>query len=71
MYAYLRGTYRGHPTDSDEVIVVEAAGIGYEVIVPPIVDQELSAQYPLDASCCCTSAPSPAAISRGRCCSAS
>jgi Holliday junction DNA helicase RuvA len=49
MYAYLRGTYRGHPTDSDEVIVVEAAGIGYEVIVPPIVDQELSAQYALEA----------------------
>jgi Holliday junction DNA helicase RuvA len=49
MYAYLRGTYRGHPTDSDEVVVVEAGGIGYEVIVPPIVDQELSAQYPLDA----------------------
>jgi Holliday junction DNA helicase RuvA len=49
MYAYLRGTYRGHPTDSDEVIVLECGGIGYEVIVPPIVDQELSAGYPLDA----------------------
>jgi holliday junction DNA helicase RuvA len=49
MYAYLRGTYRGHPTDSDELIVVEAGGIGYDVIVPPIVDQELSAQYPVDA----------------------
>ncbi|MBV9581030.1 MAG: hypothetical protein JO057_20820 [Chloroflexi bacterium] len=49
MYAYLRGTYRGHPTDSDEVIIVEAGGIGYEVIVPPVVDQELSAQYPVDA----------------------
>jgi Holliday junction DNA helicase RuvA len=49
MYAYLRGTYKGHPSDSDEVIIVEAAGIGYEVIVPPIVDQELSAQYPPEA----------------------
>jgi Holliday junction DNA helicase RuvA len=49
MYAYLRGTYRGHLFDSDEIVVVEAGGIGYEVIVPPIVDQELSAQYPVDA----------------------
>jgi Holliday junction DNA helicase RuvA len=49
MYAYLHGTYKGHASDSDEVIVVEASGIGYEVVVPPIVDQELSAAYPLDA----------------------
>jgi Holliday junction DNA helicase RuvA len=43
MYAYLRGIYRGHAPDSDEVVVVEAAGIGYDVIVPPIVDQDLVA----------------------------
>ena len=49
MYTYVRGTYKGHLSDSDEVIVVEAGGIGYEVIVPPIVDQDLSAQYPLEA----------------------
>jgi Holliday junction DNA helicase RuvA len=49
MYAYLRGIYRGHPTDSDEVVVVEAGGIGYEVVVPPIVDQELAAEYSVDA----------------------
>jgi Holliday junction DNA helicase RuvA len=49
MYSYLRGTYKGHLSDSDEVIVVEVGGIGFEVIVPPIVDQELSAQYPLEA----------------------
>jgi Holliday junction DNA helicase RuvA len=48
MYAYLRGTYKGHWADNDEVVIVEAAGIGYEVVVPPIVDQELSAQYPID-----------------------
>jgi Holliday junction DNA helicase RuvA len=48
MYAYLRGTYKGHPTDNDELIVVEAGGIGYEVVVPPIVDQELAAEYPVD-----------------------
>jgi Holliday junction DNA helicase RuvA len=49
MYAYLRGTYRGHPSDNDELVVVEAGGIGYEVVVPPIVDQELAAEYPVDA----------------------
>ncbi|MBV9323387.1 MAG: hypothetical protein JO352_06330 [Chloroflexi bacterium] len=49
MYAYLRGTYRGHSNDSDEVIVLEAGGIGYEVIVPPIVDQQLAAHYALEA----------------------
>ena len=49
MYAYLRGTYKGHPSDSDELIVVEAGGIGYEVVVPPIVSQELAADYPLEA----------------------
>lgn len=46
MYAYLRGTYKGHAPDSDEMVIVESAGIGYEVIVPPIVDQQLSTDYP-------------------------
>src|SRR5215831_4898878 len=49
MYAYLRGIYKGHPSDADELVVVEASGIGYEVVVPPIVDQALSAEYPIDA----------------------
>lgn len=49
MYAYLRGIYKGHSGDSDEVVIVEAGGIGYDVVVPPIVDQELSAEYPIDA----------------------
>jgi holliday junction DNA helicase RuvA len=49
MYAYLRGTYKGHAADSDEAIFVESSGIGYEVIVPPIVDQEISASFPIDA----------------------
>ena len=48
MYAYLRGIYKGHAPDNDEAIVVEAGGIGYEVFVPPIVEQELSATYQLD-----------------------
>jgi Holliday junction DNA helicase RuvA len=48
MYSYVRGIYRGHAPDSDEAVVVEAGGIGYEVFVPPIVDQELSAAYQPD-----------------------
>jgi Holliday junction DNA helicase RuvA len=48
MYSYLRGIYRGHSPESDEAIVVEAGGIGYEVFVPPIVEQEVSATYQLD-----------------------
>jgi holliday junction DNA helicase RuvA len=48
MYSYLRGLYKGHAPDNEEAIIVEAAGIGYEVFVPPIVDQEVSATYQLD-----------------------
>jgi Holliday junction DNA helicase RuvA len=49
MYAYLRGVYRGHSADNDEVVLVEVGGVGYEVIVAPIVEQELSASYPLES----------------------
>jgi holliday junction DNA helicase RuvA len=48
MYSYLRGLYKGHAPDNEEAILVEAAGIGYEVFVPPVVDQEVSATYQLD-----------------------
>lgn len=46
MYAYVRGTYKGGA--SEGVVVLEAAGIGYEIIVPPIVEQELSTTYQVD-----------------------
>jgi Holliday junction DNA helicase RuvA len=49
MYAYLRGVYKGHSADSDEVMLIEVGGVGYEVIVPPIVEQEISAGYPLES----------------------
>jgi holliday junction DNA helicase RuvA len=45
MYSYLRGVYKGHAPDNFEAILVEVAGIGYEMIVPPIVEQELSASF--------------------------
>ncbi len=41
MYAYLRGTYRG-PSSDDETVLIEAGGVGYEIIVPPIARDELS-----------------------------
>jgi holliday junction DNA helicase RuvA len=46
MYAYLRGTFKGRSPDGDESVILETAGIGYEVFVPPIVAQELTASYP-------------------------
>lgn len=46
MYAYLRGTFKGHGPDSDETVILETGGIGFEVMVPPIVQQELAASYP-------------------------
>jgi len=50
MYSYLRGIYKGHLSDTDEAIVVEVAGIGYEVFIPPIVAQEVSTTAQLDES---------------------
>ncbi len=43
MYSYLRGVYRGQPVEGSGILVVEAGGIGYEVLVPPIVEQEVLA----------------------------
>lgn len=48
MYSYLRGLYKGHADGDFETIVVEVSGVGYAAIVPPIVDQELSANYHAD-----------------------
>jgi holliday junction DNA helicase RuvA len=49
MYAYLRGIYKGHPAYENEAIVLEVSGVGYEVLVPPIVDQDLSTNYPIES----------------------
>jgi Holliday junction DNA helicase RuvA len=48
MYAYLRGIYKGHAPEDFETILLDVGGVGYEMIVPPIVDQELSATYKED-----------------------
>ena len=41
VFSYLRGTFKGR--ESDGSVVIEVGGIGYSVIVPPIVDGEISA----------------------------
>lgn len=48
MYSYLRGTYKGHAPEDFETILLDVGGVGYEMIVPPIVDQELSSAYKED-----------------------
>jgi Holliday junction DNA helicase RuvA len=48
MYGYLRGIYKGHAPEDFETILLDVGGVGYEMIVPPIVDQELSATYKED-----------------------
>jgi Holliday junction resolvasome RuvABC DNA-binding subunit len=48
VYAYLRGVYKGRSPESDGAVVLEAGGVGYEVVVPPIVEQELAAGYQVD-----------------------
>jgi Holliday junction DNA helicase RuvA len=48
VYAYLKGVYKGHLDSSDDTVLLEVAGVGYEVVVPPLVDQELSAHVPSD-----------------------
>ena len=48
MIVALRGVYRGRVADG---VVVDVAGVGYEVVLPPIVEQalgELSDGSPLD-----------------------
>lgn len=47
MYSYLKGVYKGRA--GDEAIVLEVAGIGYEVFLPPIVDGEITGTIRPDA----------------------
>jgi Holliday junction resolvasome RuvABC DNA-binding subunit len=42
MYSYLRGSYKGQAPGGDGAILLEVAGIGFEVILPPIVEGEIS-----------------------------
>ena len=48
MYAYLRGTYKGRSPEGDGAVLLEVGGVGYQVLVPPIVERELAASYQVD-----------------------
>ena len=48
MYSYLRGTYKGPAPEGDGAILLEAGGVGYEVILPPIVESELVTSVQVD-----------------------
>jgi Holliday junction resolvasome RuvABC DNA-binding subunit len=48
VYSYLRGTYRGPAPAGDGAILLEAGGVGYEVILPPIVENEIVGSCKLD-----------------------
>src|SRR5437867_10594809 len=48
MYAYLRGVYKGYAPEKFETIIVELAGVGYEMIVPPIVQEDLGSNFQED-----------------------
>ncbi len=45
MYAYLRGIYKGPAPSGDGAILIEVSGVGYEVILPPSVEAEVTASY--------------------------
>lgn len=42
MYSYLRGSYRGPSPAGEGAILLEVGGIGFEVILPPIVEDEIA-----------------------------
>ena len=43
MYSYLRGTYRGPSPHGDGAVLLEVAGVGFEIVLPPIVEGEVGA----------------------------
>lgn len=48
MYSYLRGAYRGQPAPGGGSVLLEVSGVGYEISVPPLVEQELVATCQID-----------------------
>jgi Holliday junction resolvasome RuvABC DNA-binding subunit len=48
MYSYLRGTYKGPAPEGDGAILLEAGGVGYEVLLPPIVEGEVVTTCSMD-----------------------
>jgi Holliday junction resolvasome RuvABC DNA-binding subunit len=50
VYSYLRGIYKGPAPDGDGAILLEAGGVGYEVLLPPIVESEVITTRNVDES---------------------
>jgi holliday junction DNA helicase RuvA len=48
VYSYLRGTYKGLAPEGDGAILLEAGGVGYEVLLPPIVESEVVTTRTID-----------------------
>jgi holliday junction DNA helicase RuvA len=48
VYSYLRGVYKGQPEAESGLVLLEVGGIGYELQVPPIVEQEIVNGYRTD-----------------------
>jgi Holliday junction DNA helicase RuvA len=48
VYSYLRGVYKGQPDADSGSVLLEVNGIGYELFVPPVVEQEIRDTYQLD-----------------------
>jgi holliday junction DNA helicase RuvA len=45
VYSYLRGIYKGQPEPDSGSVLLEVGGIGYELLVPPVVEQEILDSY--------------------------
>ncbi len=43
MYSYLRGVFKGLEAEGSGLLILEVGGIGYQILVPPIVEQEIAA----------------------------
>jgi Holliday junction DNA helicase RuvA len=47
VFSYLDGTYKGN--DGDGTVILEVSGVGYEIFLPPIVEQEVTASCQPDS----------------------
>jgi Holliday junction DNA helicase RuvA len=41
VFSYLEGIYKGASGDADGGVILDVGGVGYEVLVPPVVEEEL------------------------------
>lgn len=48
MYSYLRGTFKGPTPQGDGTVLIEVSGVGYEVLLPPIVESAVVSTCKID-----------------------